>query len=53
MIEKLKALWQYDWFKITSSLIMGVIIGAIFYPTKTIIERETFKLKETYELKIA
>jgi hypothetical protein len=53
MIEKLKALWQYDWFKITSSLIMGVIIGAIFYPTKTIIERETFKLKEAYELKIA
>ena len=53
MIEKLKTLWQYDWFKITSSLIMGVIIGAIFYPTKTIIERETFKLKEAYELKIA
>lgn len=52
MIEKLKTLWQYDWFKISSSLLLGAAIGVIFYPSKTITERETTKVKETYELKI-
>jgi hypothetical protein len=53
MIDKIKTLWQYDWFKITSSLLIGSVIGVVFYPTKTTIERETLKLKETYELKIS
>ena len=53
MIEKLKALWQYDWFKVTSSVLLGAVVGVIFYPSKTITERETSKLKEVYELKIS
>jgi len=53
MIDKLKQLWQYDWFKITSSLIIGGAIGVVFYPSKSITERETLKLKESYELKIS
>lgn len=53
MIDKLKILWQYDWFKVGSSLLIGAAIGAIFYPSKIITERETSKVKETYELKIA
>lgn len=53
MIEKLKALWQYNWFKISSSAILGMVIGVVFYPSKTITERETLKLRESYELKIS
>lgn len=53
MIEKLKALWQYDWFKVASSVLLGAAIGVVFYPSKTITERETSKLKESYELKIS
>jgi hypothetical protein len=53
MIEKLKQLWQYDWFKISSSLLLEVVIGVVFYPSKTVTERETSKLKEAYELKIS
>jgi hypothetical protein len=52
MIEKLKTLWQYDWFKMTISLLLGGVVGVVFYPSKSITERETSKLKETYELKI-
>jgi hypothetical protein len=53
MIDKLKQLWQYDWFKITSALLLGAAIGVVFYPSKTITERETSKLRETYDLKIS
>jgi hypothetical protein len=53
MIEKLKTLWQYDWFKVTSSLVLGAAIGVLCYPSKTITERETLKVKETYDLKIS
>jgi monoamine oxidase len=53
MIEKLKTLWQYDWFKVTSSVLLGIVVGVVFYPSKIITERETSKLKETYELKIS
>jgi hypothetical protein len=53
MIDKLKQLWQYDWFKISTSLLLGIVVGVIFYPSKTITERETLKLKESYELKIS
>jgi hypothetical protein len=52
MIEKLKQLWQYDWVKIGLSLVLGAAIGVVFYPSKTITERETTKIKESYELKI-
>jgi len=53
MIKTLTELWQLDWFKITSSLLLGAAIGVIFYPSKSITERETSKLKEVYELKIS
>lgn len=53
MIDKLKQLWQYDWFKIASSLVIGGVIGVVFYPSKNITERETVKLRESYELKIS
>jgi hypothetical protein len=53
MIEKLRVLWQYDWFKVASSVLFGAAIGAVFYPSKSITERETSKLKERYELKIS
>jgi len=53
MIDKLKVLWQYDWFKVTSSVLLGAVVGVVFYPSKTITERETLKLKESYELKIS
>ena len=53
MIEKLAQLWQYDWFKIVGSLVLGAAIGVVFYPSKTITEREVSKFKESYELKIS
>jgi len=53
MINKLQQLWQHDWFKMSLSLFLGAAIGVVFYPSKTITERETSKLKESYELKIS
>jgi len=53
MIEKLKALWQYDWFKVSSSLLLGAAVGVIFYPTKAVTEKEVSKVKDAYELKIS
>jgi hypothetical protein len=48
----IKQLWQQLWFKMASALLLGMAIGVIFYPTKIATEKETSKLKETYNLKI-
>lgn len=51
----LKALWEQQWFKFVVVLLVGVTIGALFYPTKRIEEKITQKyesqittLKETH-----
>jgi hypothetical protein len=51
-MSKLKELWQYDWFKAVFFLVLGGVLGVLLYPSKTTTERETLKLKESYELKI-
>lgn len=43
-----KALWEKQWVKMTAMLLLGVTIGALFYPTKTIEE----KVSQKYEEKI-
>ncbi len=42
----MKALLQLEWIRYVTVLLIGVAIGAIFYPSKTITKEEMYELKQ-------
>lgn len=50
-MEILLKLAQQKWIQLAGCLLLGITIGALFYPTKSITEKTTDTLKEQYSLK--
>jgi len=52
MITKLQALAQQKWFQLLAALMIGMAVGAIFYPKKNTEEKTTEQIASQYEQQI-
>lgn len=50
-MEKLQELLKQKWFQLTATLLIGVTVGAVFYPNTKTEERVRTKIQEEYSLK--